>query len=114
MFGDLFSEVPPGVCTVTSTAPEPGGATVVIRLSLSTEIDGALAEPKVTAVAPVNPVPLIVTLNRLLVWLVSTPTESTRGTGGNEAAWSPAVRRRRSASNSLSGVLIVLYAASPL
>ena len=52
MFGEFRFEVPPGVCTVTPTTPEPGGATVVITLSLSTEKDGAPAEPKVTAVAP--------------------------------------------------------------
>ena len=40
MFGGLVFEVPPGVVTVTPTAPEPGGAVAVIELSLATENDG--------------------------------------------------------------------------
>ena len=113
MFGGLVFEVPPGVVTVTPTAPEPGGAVAVIELSLTTENDAAPAEPNLTEVAPVKPLPVIVTVDRSLLPAVSTPSECNRGRGGNDAAGSPAVRCRRSASNPLSGVLIVLYAASP-
>jgi hypothetical protein len=50
-----------GAATVTSTTPgEPAGAVAVIWVSLLT-VYVAAAEPKFTAVAPVNPLPEIVT-----------------------------------------------------
>jgi hypothetical protein len=54
--------VPFGVVTVTSATPEPAGETAVICVSLSTLKLDATAAPKRTAVAPVNVVPVIVTL----------------------------------------------------
>ena len=81
MFGGLVFEVPPGVVTVTPTAPEPGGAVAVIESSLATENDDAPAEPNLTEVAPVKPLPVIVTVDRSLLPAVSTPSECNRGEG---------------------------------
>ena len=54
--------MPPGVVTVTSTAPaEPAGLAAVICVALSTVKLAALAEPNCTAVAPVKLVPVMVT-----------------------------------------------------
>jgi hypothetical protein len=50
-----------GVVTEIATAPAPAGAIAVIDVSLSTVKDVAAVEPKSTAVAPVNPDPVIVT-----------------------------------------------------
>ena len=59
---DDVADVPPAVVTVTSTVPaEPGGEVVVIVLALTTVNGVAGVTPKVTAVAPVKPVPVIVT-----------------------------------------------------
>jgi hypothetical protein len=52
-----------GVTTVTSTVPLPGGVVAVIWVSESTVSAGAPALPKSTAVAPVKPLPVIVTLS---------------------------------------------------
>ena len=61
--GDV-ADVPPGVVTVTSTGPaeEPAGLGTVIEVSLLTVYEAAGVPPKLTAVAPVNPVPVTVTL----------------------------------------------------
>jgi hypothetical protein len=55
--------VPAGVVTVTSTVPEPipFGETAVIDVAEFT-VTLALAAPNLTAVAPVKPVPVIVTV----------------------------------------------------
>src|ERR1019366_6541354 len=54
--------VPPGVVTVTSTVPTGStGAAAVIEVSELTMNELAGAEPKVTALAPVRSVPVIVT-----------------------------------------------------
>ena len=58
--GDV-AEVPPGVTTVTSTVPVPAGLSAVIEVSLTTVTLVAGVAPKSTAVAPVKPVPVIVT-----------------------------------------------------
>jgi hypothetical protein len=57
--------VPFGVTTVTSTiAPEaPAGDVAVIDESLFTLKDAAATVPKLTAVAPVKPLPVIVTVS---------------------------------------------------
>ena len=53
---------PTGVVTTTSTGPSPdGGVTTTISSSLFTVKLGAAASPKLTWVAPVNPLPVIVT-----------------------------------------------------
>ena len=61
----LVAEVPPSVVTVMSTVPVPAGAVAVIAVS-SLPVTGvqvvAAVDPKSTAVAPVNPLPLIVTV----------------------------------------------------
>ncbi len=57
-----FALVPPGVVTVTATAPVPAGLVAVIWVGLTTVKLAAAAEPKLTAVAPVKPLPAIVTL----------------------------------------------------
>ncbi len=57
------AEVPPGVVTVTSTAPAvPAGAVAVREVADTTVKPVAAVDPKVTAVAPVKPVPVTVTL----------------------------------------------------
>ena len=54
--------MPAGVVTVTSTAgPGPAGLVAVIVVSLTTVKLVAAVVPKSTAVAPVKPVPVIVT-----------------------------------------------------
>jgi hypothetical protein len=61
--GEPVALVPPEVVTVTSTVPAaPAGAVAVIWVALLTVKPVAAFAPKLTAVAPVNPVPLIVTL----------------------------------------------------
>jgi hypothetical protein len=52
---------PPGIVTVTSTAPDPAGEVAVIDVALSTVYVLAGVPPKLTAVAPVKLVPAIVT-----------------------------------------------------
>jgi len=54
--------VPLGVVTVTCTVPVPSGVVAVIWVSETTVNDGAGVAPKRTAVAPVKPVPVIVTV----------------------------------------------------
>ena len=59
---ELVAEVPPGVVTVTSTSPAfSAGLVAVICESLTTVKDGEAVAPKLTAVAPVKPDPVIVT-----------------------------------------------------
>src|SRR6267378_672600 len=57
----LAGVVPPGVVTVTSTAPVPGGETATIDVGELTVKLLAPADPNLTAVAPMRPVPLMVT-----------------------------------------------------
>ncbi len=57
----LVAVVPPGVVTVTSTVPEPAGAVAVMLVELLTVKLGAAVAPKLTAPAPVRPVPVMVT-----------------------------------------------------
>jgi hypothetical protein len=58
----LVALVPPAVVTVISTVPAaPGGAVAETWFELFTTNDAALP-PKLTPVAPVKPVPLIVTV----------------------------------------------------
>ena len=55
--------MPPGVVTLTSTVPAlPAGAVAVICVSLLMVKPAAAVPPNATAVAPVNPVPVIVTV----------------------------------------------------
>ena len=58
--GDV-ADVPFGVVTVTSTVPVPAGLSAVIVVALTTVTSVAGVRPKSTAVAPVKPVPVIVT-----------------------------------------------------
>ena len=53
--------MPPTVVTVTSTVPPPGGEVAVIEVAEFTVKPVALFVPNFTAVAPVNPAPVIVT-----------------------------------------------------
>ena len=56
------ADVPPVVVTLTSTVPVPAGDVAVIWVAeLTVKVVAAVA-PKITAVAPVNPVPLMVTV----------------------------------------------------
>jgi hypothetical protein len=55
-------DVPAGVVTVTSTVPVPIGLTAVIVVSFTTVTSVAGVVPKSTALAPVNAVPVIVTI----------------------------------------------------
>jgi hypothetical protein len=54
-------DVPPVVITLTSTVPEPAGDVAVIDVAELTVKLVAPVAPNVTAVAPVNPVPVIAT-----------------------------------------------------
>jgi hypothetical protein len=54
--------VPPAVVTVAKTVPVPTGVIAVIPVSETTVKDVAGAAPKLTAVASVNPVPVMVTV----------------------------------------------------
>jgi hypothetical protein len=57
----LFADVPSGVVTLIDAVPaEPVGTVAVIDVSLPTLKDVAGLPRTVTAVAPVNPVPVIV------------------------------------------------------
>ena len=56
-----MADVPPGATTVTSTVPVPAGLSTVIVVALTTVKSVAGVVPKSTAVAPVKPVPVIVT-----------------------------------------------------
>ena len=58
----LVAEVPPGVVTITSTVPLLAGLIAVIWVSLSTVKLVAAVEPNETLVAPVKPLPVMVTL----------------------------------------------------
>ena len=56
-----IADVPSGVVTVTFTAPVPAGLSTVIKVLLTMVKFVAGVVPKSTAVAPVNPLPVIVT-----------------------------------------------------
>ena len=58
--GVPVAEVPAGVVTVTSTVPLPAGLVAVIWVSL-VMLNFVAVGPKETLVAPVKPVPVIVT-----------------------------------------------------
>ena len=59
---NLGMPLPFGVVTVTSTLPLPAGEVAVIEVSLLLNfIPGDQADPKLTAVAPVKPLPVMVT-----------------------------------------------------
>ncbi len=58
----MVAEVPLGVVTVTSTVPVPDGAVTVRVVALVTVTVVPAVAPKWTAVAPVKPVPLTVTV----------------------------------------------------
>ena len=57
----MVAEVPPGVVTVTSTVPVPAGEVAVMEVALLTVNAVAAVAPNLTAVAPVKPVPVMVT-----------------------------------------------------
>lgn len=54
--------VPPGVVTVTSTTPVPGGTVAEMEVAEATEKAAASAVPNLTDVAPRKSVPLIRTV----------------------------------------------------
>lgn len=54
--------VPTAVVTVMSTTPDPAGEVAVIFVALLTVNEAAAAAPNLTALAPGNPVPVIVTV----------------------------------------------------
>ena len=54
--------MPPAVVTLTSTVPVPAGEVAVIEVAEFTVKPVAAVAPKVTAVAPVRLVPVIVTV----------------------------------------------------
>jgi hypothetical protein len=57
----VVADVPAGVVTLTLATPAPGGLTAVIVPLLTTTMSVAGVVPKSTTVAPLNPVPVIVT-----------------------------------------------------
>ena len=56
------ADVPPVVVTLMSTVPVPGGEVAVIDVAELTVKPAAAVPPKVTAVAPVKLVPVMVTV----------------------------------------------------
>ena len=58
----VVAEVPPTVVTLTSSVPVPAGEVAVIDVAELTVKPVAAVAPNVTADAPVNPVPVIVTV----------------------------------------------------
>jgi hypothetical protein len=58
----LFAEVPKAVVTHTSAVPIPGGLMAAISESLSTLMFGEFVVPKLTCVAPVKPLPVMMTI----------------------------------------------------
>jgi hypothetical protein len=58
---DDVADVPPGVVTVISTVPVPAGLVAVIEVALFTVYEAAAVLPNFTPLAPVKPVPVIVT-----------------------------------------------------
>jgi hypothetical protein len=58
----LVADVAPGVVTVMSTVPVPAGAVAMISVSDTTVKLVAAVVPKLTPVAPVNPVPVMSTV----------------------------------------------------
>lgn len=72
--------MPFGVTTVTSTGPaDSTGEVAVIDVSLLKMKDEAGTEPKLTAVAPVKPVPVMVTVSPPIVVPVIGDTAVTTG-----------------------------------
>ena len=57
----MFADVPSGVVTLMDAGPDPGGVVAVIDVLLVTVKEITATTPIVTAVAPVKPVPVIVT-----------------------------------------------------
>jgi hypothetical protein len=76
------AEVPEGFVTVMSIVPLPAGLVHVICVSLSTETPDAGLAPKLTPVAPVNPLPVIVTLSPPLAFPLVGAMLVTTGAGG--------------------------------
>ena len=58
----MLALVPPGLVTRRLTVPVPAGAVAVICVAESTVKPVAAVAPKLTAVTPVKPVPVITTL----------------------------------------------------
>ena len=76
--------VPPGVVTVTSTGPaETDGEIAVIAVSEAIVKPDDGTAPKLTAVAPVNPLPAIVTLVPPVAGPETVEMPVTRGAGTN-------------------------------
>lgn len=80
-FGAFMALVPALVVTVTSTGDVPAGdvATIVVSVSTTTPVPGVA--PKLTPVAPVKPVPVIVTAVPPLFGPPLGESEVTVGTG---------------------------------
>ncbi len=83
----LAALVPPSVMTATSTVPAlAAGETAVMEVSAFTVKPAAGTSPKVTAVAPVNPVPAMATLVPPAAGPEVTDTLVTRGAATNPEA----------------------------
>ena len=101
----LVAEVPADVVTVTSTAPDdPAGATAVKLVAELTLNDVAGAEPNLTAVAPVKPVPVTVTDVPPVVGPEEGLTEVTVGVVGGGPPVPPASMRRPTAPETPLGL----------
>ena len=58
---ELVAEAPPVLATVTSTVPDPAGATAVIDVAELTVTLVAAVDPNFTVLPEANPVPVMVT-----------------------------------------------------
>jgi hypothetical protein len=77
----LVALVPPGVVTVTSTVPVPVGEVALMLVALLTVKLEAAVVPNFTALAPVKPVPVTVTVVPPVVGPELGPMPVTAGAG---------------------------------
>ncbi len=80
-----MAEVKPPAVTVTSTTPVPAGAVAVIDVAFTTVKLAAAIVPKFTAVALVNPVPVMVTAAPPAAGPLAGEIAVTVGAGGGAA-----------------------------
>ena len=102
--------VPPGVVTVTSTAPDPAGTTALICPELKTENDVAGVEPKLTAVAPVKLLPTTAIVFPPAAGPFDGLSEFTVGTGAAQIAIEPMTPPPVLAASTLHEVLLTTNA----
>jgi hypothetical protein len=99
--------VPPGVVTVTSTAPDPAGTTALICAELTTENDVAGVAPKLTPVAPVKLLPTTAIVFPPAAGPLDPLSEFTVGAGAAQIAIEPITPPPVLAASTLHEVLLM-------